>query len=128
VPLTFTLTANTPPTRVPSGTQAGTQAGILFETEDDLTVVPARITQAFTMDPFWDLFTDQTPVLSGQNPSGFTPFVGIRRMPHVLYLGDEELLNFRNATIVVSFAWQPFGAPDGISLSELQDFLKDVKW
>src|SRR5262249_20349509 len=52
-PLTFSLTAGAPPTRVPQGTQAGTQASgqqpaVLFETEDDLTLIPAQLTQAFT--------------------------------------------------------------------------------
>lgn len=105
VPLTFGLTGGTGPTFVPRGTQAATQssgqqAAIVFETEDDLTVVPAQLTQAVTVDPTWDRYTDQTGRLDGANLVGFTPFVGTRRMPHVLYLGEEALLSFGPATAV----------------------------
>jgi predicted phage baseplate assembly protein len=102
-PLTFGLTKGTPPTLIPQGAQAGSQAtaelpAVIFETEDDLTVIPAQITQSYTMDPVWDRYTDQTPVLGGQSVIGYTPFVGTERMPHVLYIGDDALLDFSRTT------------------------------
>lgn len=110
-PLTFGLTKGTPPTLILKGAQAGSKAtaelpAVIFETEKGLTVIPAQITQSFTMDPVWDRYTDQTPVLGGQSVIGYTPFVGTQRMPHVLYFGDDALLDFSNgasARLNVSF-------------------------
>ena len=53
VPLTFALTPGTAATRVPRGAQAVTQASgnlpaVVFETEDDLTVVPASLAAGLT--------------------------------------------------------------------------------
>jgi len=106
VPLTFALTPGTPPTLVPRAAQAGTKANgqqpaVIFETEDDLTVIPAQLAVGFTMDPVWDRYTNQTSVLSGQSPTGFTPFVGVKRMPHILYIGDDTLLNISPATRIL---------------------------
>ena len=110
-PLTFALTAGSPPTFIPKGTQAGTQpsgqqVAVIFETEDDFTVIPAQLTAGFTMDPKWDRYTDQTPALGGQSAAGFTPLVGVKRMPHALYLGDGALLDFtRSTTVEARFNW-----------------------
>ena len=71
VPLTFSLLKNAPPTVIPKGTQAGTKPGgqsptLTFETTEDFTVVPAQLASAFTMDPVWDRFADQTAAGSRQ--------------------------------------------------------------
>jgi hypothetical protein len=100
--LTFFLKSGVSPTLVPKGSQAGTLPGgqtpaVIFETEQDLTVLPARITQAFTMDPVWDRYSDQTAVINGQSAVGFEPFVGSEKMPHVIYLGGEDLLSLSHA-------------------------------
>lgn len=111
VPLTFTLTTGSPPTLIPQGSQAGNQAiepqpALLFETEEDFTVVPAQITQAFTIDPTYDRYADQTEAIVGSEIA-FTPFVGTKHLPHILYLGDDILLDFRNgATVTVTFNWE----------------------
>lgn len=128
-PLTFTFLPGSPAILVPKGTQAGTQPGgqqpeVIFETEDDLTVIPAQLTSGFTMDPVWDRYTEQTSALSGQSGTGFTPFVGSKRTPHVLYLGDDDLLNFKKATIEISFLWQPAELP----LEDLRTFFKELSW
>jgi WD40 repeat protein len=110
VPLTFTLAPGTSPTRIPQGTQVGTQpadgqTAVTFETDDDLTVIPAQLTAGFTVDPTWDRYANLTPLLSGQSVPGFTPFVGTKQMEHILHLGDDQLLQFsREADVVVSFA------------------------
>jgi hypothetical protein len=100
-PLTFSLTAGTPPTLVPKGTLAGTKPGgqqppISFETESDLTVIPAQLAVGFTMDPTWDRFTDQTAALGGTD-IGLTPFVGTNLIQHVLYIGDDIVADFQGA-------------------------------
>ena len=126
VPLTFSSTPGSPPIFVPKGMQAGTlpsgeQPAVIFETEDDFTIIPAQLATGFTMDPRWDRYTDQTAALGGQSPIGFTPFVGTKRMPHVLYLGDNELLHFAKATVDVSFQWEP----DRTSLEDVRNFLSN---
>lgn len=129
VPLTFSLTPGTAATLVPRGTQAGTQlsaeqATLIFETEDDLTVIPTQLTTGFTIDPTWDRYTDQTPVFDRQSAIGFTPFVGNQRLPHILYLGDNVLLNFAQATVDVNLWWQPAE----ISLDDLRTFFQELTW
>jgi hypothetical protein len=111
VPLTFTLTPGTAATRVPRGTQAATQASgglpaVVFETEDDLTVVPATLAAGLTVDPTWDRYTDHAGQLDGSNSFGFTPLVGTQPLPHRLYLGESALLDFaREATVTIDAAW-----------------------
>jgi Baseplate J-like protein len=130
VPLTFSLTPGTPATLIPKGAQAGTQPSgqqpaVIFETEDDLTVIPALITQVFTIDPTWDRYTDRTSVLGGQSAIGFTPFVGTKRMPHILYLGDETLLNFSRAMIQLEFNFVPIA---GFSNDKVWTFLQELSY
>jgi hypothetical protein len=119
VPLTFGLTPGAPPTAVPRGTQAASapaagQPAVVFETEDDLTVVPATLA-AFTMDPTWDRWADWTTVLGGTSPTGFTPFVGTRRLPHELLLGESALLDVaREATVTVEATWSAPATPAAV--------------
>src|SRR5205085_1024446 len=100
------------------------QPAVLFETADDFTIIPAQLATGFTMDPRWDRYTDQTSALGGQSPIGFTPFVGTKRMPHVLSLGDNELLHFAKATVELDFLWEP----TTISLADVRTFLKQLTW
>lgn len=107
VPLTFSLAPGSPPTRVPRGTQSGTKPGeqqpaLIFETEDDLTVIPSQIAGAMTVDSTWDRYIEQNIAPDTNGVNGFTPFVGEKRIPHVLYLGDDSLLNFGKATVEVN--------------------------
>jgi Baseplate J-like protein len=130
VPLTFLLTPGTPATLIPKGAQAGTQPSgqqpaVIFETEDDLTVIPAQIVQALTIDPTWDRYTDQTDVLGGQSAIGLTPFVGSKRMPHILYLGDDALLNFGKAMIQLEFNFVPIA---GFSNDKVWTFLQKLSY
>lgn len=110
VPLAFSLLKNSPPTLIPQGTQAGTKsngqaATVTFETTEDLTVLPAQLASAYTIDPVWDRYTDQTIEVGGDGAIAFTPFVGTQRMPHVLYVGDEALLNFTHpASVSLTFS------------------------
>lgn len=115
--LAYGLTPGAPPTFVPRGAQAGTKASaqqpaVIFETENDLTVLPAQLTQAFTIDPTWDRYTDQTNVVGGQSADGFTPFVGTKPLPHVLHVGGGVLFDFnRAADVMLSLSFPSGGQP-----------------
>lgn len=124
VALTFSLLKNSPPTLIPKGTQAGTKPGgqsptLTFETTEDFTVIPAQLASSFTMDPVWDRYADQIHAVAGNGVIPFTPFVGVERMPHVLYVGDDVLLNFSHpASSVLTFLW-----PSRPSTNRVQQFL-----
>jgi hypothetical protein len=114
-PLTFSLLQGSPPTVVPKGSQAATvpsrQApAVVFETSEDFTVIPAQLARAFTMDSNWDRYADQTAAVAGHGAAAFTPFVGIERMPHILYVGHGALLDFSvPITATLTFRWQKAG-------------------
>jgi len=128
-PVTFALLKNAPPTLVPKGTQVGTKPGgqaapVLFETIEELTVIPAQLTAAFTMDPVWDRYADQTAGTAGLGAAAFTPFVGTERMPHVLSVGDDALLDFdRPVKAVLWFTWQ-----SGHGAADLREFLAGLTY
>ena len=116
-PLTFSLLPNVPPTFLPGGAQVGTKPSVqapamIFETMRDFTVVPAQLVRAFTMDPVWDRFADRTGAIAGLQDAGFAPFVGVERMPHVLFVGDDTLLNC-TVPVFVTLEIAPSGADDG---------------
>lgn len=129
VPLVFTAAPGAGPTRVPRGTAAAApktleRPAVTFETVDDLTVVPARLTVGLTVDPTWDRLGDRSPLLSGQSPFGFTPFVGTAPIPHRLHLGDDRLLGFdRGTTVTIGLA-----APAGVSLSDVRKLLEACRY
>jgi hypothetical protein len=127
VPLTFALTEGIPPTLVPKGTQVATKPteeipALTFETEDDLTVLPARLVQAFTMDPFWDRYSDHAAIVGSGSGPGFTPFVGTARVPHVLHLGHEVGLAFNNATVDLVLTTR------GVDADRVDKFLSSLDW
>jgi hypothetical protein len=129
VPLTFTLKSGSSATLVPKGAQAGTAPGgslpaATYETDGDFTVIPARITQVFTMDPFWDRYTDSSAFADGRNAAGFTPFAGATRLPHVFNLGHDILLDFTTAVVDLEPA-PPFAAGQ---LAALQTLFRSLEW
>ncbi len=129
VPLTFGLTAGTAATRVPKGSRVATepsggQAAATFETEAELTVIPAQITSGFTIDPIWDKYRSQTAALAGAEPHGFTPLVGATPLAHVLYLGDATMLKIVKAVIDVDVKWEQ----DDLSLDTLRQVLGALTW
>jgi uncharacterized phage protein gp47/JayE len=133
VPLIFALSPGAGPTLVPRGTQAAAQPGnVVFENEDDVTVIPARIATAFTMDPTFDRFTDQSEEIGGASEFGFTPFVGSKRAPHVLNLGEDALLDFKSAVVDLYLNPFPFGSGSSPSwaavLATLRPILSRLAW
>ncbi len=112
VPLTFTLAPGSAPTEVPAGTVAAARAqagqpAVTFETDAPLTVVPAQLTAARTVDPVGDRYSDQGGFgPSGFVPSGFAPFTGTLAIAHALWLGTGSLLADGRAAsvqVVLSF-------------------------
>jgi hypothetical protein len=123
VPLTFSLTAGSPPTRVPQGTQVGIapkgqQQAVDFETEADLTVVPSSLTAAWTMDPAWDRSANHFALIDGG--LGFAPLLGATRLSHALFLGDERLLDFSRAELKITFV--------GPHSPEAEDQFRRITW
>lgn len=123
VPLTFSLTSGTAPTRVPQGTRVGIapkggQQAVDFETEADLTVVPSSLIAVWTMDPAWDRSANHFGLIDGG--IGFAPLLGAKRLSHALFLGDEQLLDFRRAELTITFA--------GSSSSEIEGQLRRTVW
>ncbi len=129
VPLTFTLKPGSPATLIPCCTLAGTAPGgtlpaVGFETTSDLTVIPAQITQMFTMDPVWDRYTDSSGFAGSLSDPGYMPFVGAARMPHVVTVGHDVLLDFTAAVVDLEPA-APFVANQ---LAALQALFRSLSW
>ena len=111
-PLVFAPKAGALPVLVPRGTvvSAKTPGGQspVFETTEDLTVLPAAITSAYTLEPGRARYGDYTESLSGGgnaeslsgggnakslSDGGFTPFIGDRDMPGAWYFVVDKPLN-----------------------------------
>lgn len=127
-PLTFELAQGAAPTLIPLGTRVATQASVLFSTEQEMMALPATITRSVTVDPVWDRFTEQTPLLGDPTSNGLIPWVGVERMPHILYIGGGEVFQFMRDTTLTLM--QP-GASGQIATSlssPLQTLLKGLTW
>jgi uncharacterized phage protein gp47/JayE len=124
VPLTFALISSNAPIFVPQGTRAGTapaggQDPIDFETEADLTILPASLTSAWVVDPGWDRYSYNSRFIDAEGRGEFTPFVGAKRLSHSLYLGDRTLLVFQRAKVTMMF---------GSGSAELPNLWEKVAW
>ncbi|HEV2705512.1 MAG TPA: putative baseplate assembly protein [Pyrinomonadaceae bacterium] len=100
VPLTFFLTpGSTTDAVVPVGTQVAAQPAegeaqpVVFETEQELTVVAARLTAAITRDPARDAYTDQSALIYAPLWSGAQIFRAETQTEHILYIGHEQFLS-----------------------------------
>ncbi len=125
VPLTFSLTSGSAPVLVPQGTRASTtpkggQQPVDFETTADLTVVPAALVAAWTMDPGWDRSAGHSALIDGSSGIGFTPLLGASRLSHALFLGDERLLDFNRAEVTVT--------SDGPNSQEVKNQFRGIVW
>ncbi|HEX8070860.1 MAG TPA: putative baseplate assembly protein [Pyrinomonadaceae bacterium] len=101
VPLTFALAAgSTTDALVPAGTQAaappaaGEQAPVIFETERELSVTPARLDAAFVRLPHFDRYEDVSALMSAAVRPGLPVFGATRQIEHHLYLAHDELFGF----------------------------------
>lgn len=90
VPLTFTLAKGvTNFSFIPAKTQVATDSGVIFETEQDLTVNVAKLDRIISVAPQTDSWNDHTTVIDqaeSQN-NGCVLFEGNTTFKHRLYLG-----------------------------------------
>lgn len=99
VPLTFYLTEGSSVATVASGTRVASSQDpdVVFETGHDLSLVPAALTAVFSFNPWEDKYTDHSEFVSGSE-DGFTIFgksSNEKPVDHILYLGDDILLNIQ---------------------------------
>jgi hypothetical protein len=95
VPLTFALISSNAPIFVPQGTRAGTapaggQDPIDFETEADLTILPASLTSAWVVDPGWDRYSYDSRFIDAYGHGEYTPFVCAKRLSHSHALASQR--------------------------------------
>ncbi|MCX9024758.1 MAG: putative baseplate assembly protein [Candidatus Methanoperedens sp.] len=105
-PLTFTMAkAETSYRRIPSGTQAATaqtkeKEAVVFETTEDITIIPQKLVSAVSLSPDDDEWADQTTVLSGNTTDAVVLFKGKDLVPHRLYLGNSLLFSFKEKAVI----------------------------
>lgn len=97
VPLTFYLAEGASGADVPSGTAVASSKDpeVVFETELDMRVVPAKLSAVYSIDPANDTYTDH--LNASAKTDKFSVFgEGVEKsIDHVLYLGDEMLFDIR---------------------------------
>lgn len=107
--------------RVAPGTQVSakqteTHPEIIFETQDDLTVVKVSLETCMVVDPVRS--SDRTMIATGEGAGSFAAFQGDMERERALYLGDEELFALpdatsrENATVTLTFAFSQPGDPE----------------
>ncbi len=108
VPLTFELNRGaTGETVVPAATRVASTSlpgeedePPVFETEDQLVVTSAPLVAAFVREPERDLYRDVTAAATaGEAP--FAAFRGEKPIEHLLYVGNQEILELEDRKDVV---------------------------
>ncbi len=101
VPLTFSLAAGTtvdaivpPRTQVAAPPAEGEKEPVIFETERELVVTAAQLSSVFVRDPQQDIYADYTSVLTTAAAPGLAIFRGNRKIEHIFYIGNSQLLGF----------------------------------
>ena len=108
---------------IPAGTQvatrpAGQQLEVIFETTQDVQVIPTELTCCIAVDQLTD--ADQTRRANGVEAGSFAAFQGGALRERILYLRDDGLLTFpdqavrEHATVIMRFVLQdPKVSPAG---------------
>src|SRR5262249_13829926 len=104
--------------------QTETQPAVVYETGQDLNVVAAQLTAGHAIEPDRDRYRDLTAMLTGQDPTVFSPFRGDRPIDHILYVGSDPLLLMRRAGRL-TLTFHLAAAPDR---GRLQQLLDAVVW
>ena len=148
-PVTFYLsTGVADPVLVPSGTQAAAQPAdsdkpIIFETERNLMVTPAKLIDVYSVRPIEDSIFQVPSVFfeekqQGQGAGNFELFGGMNQQEHIIYLGHSDLFNIQNSSDIkldlgISIGtfhlitWQYWGEQEewvNFEMKENQIFLK----
>jgi predicted phage baseplate assembly protein len=134
-PLVFQPLPLTVDGHIPAGTRAGASApGVtrptVFETENDIAMTAAQLTQVISLWPDRDGFIDHSADLAGGRR--FTLFQVPAPVEHVLYLAQRTLLAFKgkstveirfnlatNGSKAVAFRWEFW---DGTTWRSFRDF------
>ncbi|GAX37254.1 baseplate J/gp47 family protein [Nodularia sp. NIES-3585] len=100
VPLTFYLAEGSPVdgfipayTQVSAPPAEGSDAEIVFETDQDLVVTTTQLQAVFLREPIQDSYSDCTLAATGQKDTAFFAFIGDRQIPHSLYITCPEILS-----------------------------------
>lgn len=99
-PIVFKLSDGAPDSAAPKATQvaapppAGSSQQIVFETEEDLGVAAAKLTQVVSLWPGRDQLIDHSAVHQSQLPFVLFQTLQLQPIPHVLYLAHGTLLAF----------------------------------
>ncbi|RPI77313.1 MAG: putative baseplate assembly protein [Desulfobacteraceae bacterium] len=85
---------------VPAGTQVAGKAPdkteVVFETDQDLTIIPAKLVKAVSIEPGADRYRDHSPVwFEGVPGQAEVLFTGSELLPHRLFLGHDTLFGFK---------------------------------
>ena len=99
--LSFTLNEKTDTHPLPAGAQVltrptGDRPATTFETEEDLVVVNNKIVRCVSQ--YHDQYTELTPYVEGRR--AFEVFEGVRAVDRYIYIGDDRLENFNEASIL----------------------------
>lgn len=127
VPLTFLLKKNMPPTLVPKGTKASSadvtgKGTCVFETANDLTVLPMSIRGLITIDCIWNRYTE---IISGEESKNrlFKPFIGEKLMKYSIRFSDLRLTN-GFSDIQLALIWEKKDPPKHDDFKEPEKY----KW
>jgi len=119
--LTFDLSKGAKMALVTEGTRVQTSAGdqpVVFETTRPLVVVPTELVKCYSQ--FHDVYSDNTPFVSGQRPEGFEIFMGAKTIERMVYLGDDRFSSLNDASLLY-LRFETPDAPDA-------DFPRLLEW
>jgi hypothetical protein len=129
VPLVFEPLPTTANGHIVAGTRAGAQppgaAGpTVFETETDIAITAAALTQVVSLWPDQDGYVDHSSSLAAGNE--FTLFQSPTPVTHVLYLAHSTLLAFQgNTTVEVRFT---LATPGSQAVTFVWEFWSGQTW
>lgn len=103
-PIVFELSKDASDSSAPAGTQVaappppGSAQQVVFETEQDIGVAAAKLTEVFSLWPGRDEYIDHSAAYLTRQPITLFQASELEQTEHILYLGDSTLLSFAGAT------------------------------
>lgn len=99
-PIVFKLSDGAPDSAAPKATQVaappppGSSQQIVFETEADIGVAAAKLTQVVSLWPGRDQYIDHSSAYQAKQPLVLFQTLQLQATPHVIYLAHNSLLAF----------------------------------
>jgi uncharacterized phage protein gp47/JayE len=116
--LVFKLNEKAAPGIAPSGTAVGappppgSNAQIVFETADDLSVMSGKLTEVFSLWPGSDSYIDHSAAYAAGQPMKLFAENDLLTIPHHLYLAHEKLFALSGQSkLNLEFQFLPAGSP-----------------